>query len=92
MALCQPVSPVSWETVNKNKSGTITIYWEESKPFIFKNANQKMVGIEYEIMEGFKKLVFEEVGYDANLENAFDAIITQQQYLDYIQSGMFVFL
>ncbi|HTJ51146.1 MAG TPA: ATP-binding protein [Cyclobacteriaceae bacterium] len=44
----------SWAEVEKNHKGTIIIYWDQSKPFIFTDGQKKMAGIEYELMEGFK--------------------------------------
>ncbi|HEY8938111.1 MAG TPA: ATP-binding protein [Cyclobacteriaceae bacterium] len=44
----------SWAEVKKNHKGTIIIYWDQSKPFIFINELKKMAGIEFDLMEGFK--------------------------------------
>lgn len=67
LALAQ-VHADSWKKVSKNKKGTIFIYWEESRPFIYKNENQKLTGVEYEIMEGIKKYLHETHGIDLRIE------------------------
>jgi signal transduction histidine kinase len=57
----KPAVPQSWTTVQKAKKGVIVAYWHESRPFIFKSGG-KMQGIEYELLENFKKFLFEEYG------------------------------
>jgi signal transduction histidine kinase len=44
----------SWAQVKQKGKGTITLYWYESRPFIYKTS-LGMRGIEYELMEGFRK-------------------------------------
>ena len=43
----------SWEIVRQNKSGTINFYWNISRPFIFKNEDGTMGGVEGEILAEF---------------------------------------
>jgi signal transduction histidine kinase len=44
----------SWEDVYHNGRGDITIYWYTSRPFIYRERNGDMRGIEVEIMDSFK--------------------------------------
>src|SRR4051812_39001497 len=44
----------SWSEVKNTKRGAITVFWYESRPFIYRSA-MGMEGIEYEILEGFKR-------------------------------------
>jgi signal transduction histidine kinase len=48
----------SWTEVKTRGRGTITAYWYESRPFIYRTP-KGMEGIEFEIMEGFKKYLKE---------------------------------
>jgi signal transduction histidine kinase len=50
---------VSWQEIQKNKAGVITAYWYESKPFIYRDLNGNVAGIEYEVVEGFAKYLDE---------------------------------
>jgi len=57
-SLCQDkIVAQTWEQTNQTKNGTLTIYWYESRPFIFRNDKNELVGIELEIIEGFKKYI-----------------------------------
>ncbi|WP_018628626.1 histidine kinase [Niabella aurantiaca] len=44
----------SWHTTLARKSGTITVLWDRIEPFIYPDARGKLIGVEYELMEGFK--------------------------------------
>src|SRR5258706_10511211 len=55
ISIAQHQGTNSWDKVRSAGKGTITVYWYESKPFIYQTANGQMRGIEPEIMEGFKK-------------------------------------
>jgi signal transduction histidine kinase len=44
----------TWQEVKNSGKGSIKIYWDESKPFIFRDNTGKMAGIEGEIIAGFK--------------------------------------
>lgn len=49
----------SWEETKEKGHGTITVYWHESRPFIYKTAMGRMEGIEPEILEAFRKYLKE---------------------------------
>jgi len=44
----------SWQTVRSNKAGTITVLWDRIEPFIYPDTQGQLIGVEYELMEGFK--------------------------------------
>ena len=45
----------SWQEVLKNKAGSITVTWYTSTPFIYRDENGELAGIEYEILTGFQQ-------------------------------------
>lgn len=47
---------MSWKQIVENGGGTITIYWYESKPFIYRTTTG-IAGIEYDIIQGFQKFL-----------------------------------
>src|SRR5258705_6699508 len=55
IAMAQPQGNNTWDKARTAGKGTITAYWYESKPFIYRTAKGQMRGIEPEIIEGFKK-------------------------------------
>ena len=55
-------SSTSWKKTLASKKGSIDVYWYTTRPFIFKTPDGKLGGIEYEIMEGFRKYLKEERG------------------------------
>jgi signal transduction histidine kinase/ABC-type amino acid transport substrate-binding protein len=50
----------SWEEIRKNKEGSITAYWHESKPFIYKDASGQLRGIEFDLLQGFRDYLREQ--------------------------------
>jgi len=44
----------SWKDVLKDKKGSITVLWDDIEPFLYRNDKGDMIGVEYELMEGFK--------------------------------------
>jgi signal transduction histidine kinase len=49
------VAQNTWKEVKDNNKGTITIYWDSSKPFIYKDNSGNMAGIEADIMDDFRE-------------------------------------
>lgn len=47
----------SWEEVKKSGKGSLTVFWNEAPPFIFKTSSGQLSGIEYELIVGFKNYV-----------------------------------
>lgn len=54
----------SWAQVQQKKGGTITALWYDIDPYIFKDANGNLQGVEYELMESFVKWINREYGYN----------------------------
>lgn len=52
-----PPASTSWATARKDKKGTLVLYWYESRPFIFPTGNGALQGIEYDLVEDFKRFV-----------------------------------
>lgn len=55
--------PGSWQEVKDTGYGSITVYWYESRPFIYKTS-EGIRGIEYDLMEGFKKYLKDTYNFD----------------------------
>lgn len=45
----------NWRETLHNKKGNLIVYWYTSTPFIYENEKGQLTGVEYELMEGFKK-------------------------------------
>jgi len=52
----------SWLQVSRQKQGTITCLWYPIEPFIYRNANGELCGLEYDLMEGLKIYVRDSLG------------------------------
>ncbi len=52
----------SWKEVKEKKSGTLLIYWYESKPFIFKKVDGALQGIEFDFMQEFSSYLKNKYG------------------------------
>ena len=59
-----PPSSQSWKEAQQRGQGTIVIHWYESRPFIYANDNGEMGGIEYDLVEDFRKFLREKKGID----------------------------
>ncbi len=55
----------SWAQVYKQRGGTVKAIWFESRPFIYRDVDGKMKGIEYELVEGFAAFIRKQ--YNVNL-------------------------
>jgi len=49
----QTFSQDSWQKIKEKGSGNIIIYWETSRPFIYRDNQGNLIGIEHEIMNDF---------------------------------------
>jgi membrane-bound lytic murein transglycosylase MltF len=54
----------TWSEVKENGSGTLIVAYSENSPFIYNDAQGKMAGIEFEILEEFVQFIHEK--YSAN--------------------------
>jgi len=90
-SVAQKGNNVSWKEVKKFRKGTITVYWDESRPFIFQDASGRMRGIEPEILEGFKEYLNQYHHIDLSIEwiDAQSFGDTYQQIANGVQPGVF---
>ncbi len=58
----------TWSEVKENGDGTLVIAYSENSPFIYNDAQGKLAGIEFEIMEEFVQFIDEKYGVKLNLE------------------------
>ena len=58
----------TWSEVKENGGGTLVIAYSENSPFIYSDAQGKLAGIEFEIMEEFVRFIDEKYGIKLNLE------------------------
>ncbi|HZG23158.1 MAG TPA: histidine kinase [Chitinophagaceae bacterium] len=54
----------SWKATQTKKSGTITALWYDIEPFIYRDDKGGIIGVEYELMEGFKPFLKKAYGID----------------------------
>jgi signal transduction histidine kinase len=57
-----------WSEVKSYGSGTLVVDYSENSPFIYNDAQGKMAGIEFEIMEEFVRYMHEKYGVKITLE------------------------
>jgi signal transduction histidine kinase len=68
MVIAQPDYPdPGWADVQRTKKGSITVYWHESRPFVYRDKLGNMQGIEYDILQGFPKFLKETKGIDLRI-------------------------
>ena len=81
----------SWKTVSSQKAGTITVLWNEIEPFIYRNKNGSLIGVEYELIEGFKSFLLSHYKIDLQINwkelEKFDQIYPQVK--NSVQPGLF---
>ena len=58
----------TWSEVKENGGGTLVVAYSENSPFIYNDAQGKLAGIEFEIMEEFVRFIDEKYGVKLNLE------------------------
>ena len=58
----------TWSEVKAYGGGTLVIAYSENSPFIYNDAQGKLAGIEFEIMEEFVRFIDEKYGVKLNLE------------------------
>ncbi|HEX2532278.1 MAG TPA: transporter substrate-binding domain-containing protein, partial [Chitinophagaceae bacterium] len=57
----------SWADAKRGKKGSITVLWYDIEPFIYRNGKGGIIGVEYELMEGFKPFLKEQYGIDLSI-------------------------
>ncbi len=66
-SIAQGNSSQNWAEVKQFRKGTIEVYWFESRPFVYRQFNGKISGVEYELMEGFKTFLLENYAIDLTI-------------------------
>lgn len=64
----QEMKGISWEEIKSTKKGTLPVYWFESRPFIFKNDDGSLGGIEYDLVNSFAGFVKKQYQIDLKVE------------------------
>ena len=54
----------SWAEVKRNGTGSVTALWYDIEPFIYRDGTGGIIGVEYELMEGFKPFLKRKYGVD----------------------------
>lgn len=58
---------ITWSQFQKEKEGSITIYYRSTEPFLIVNENGTLKGLEYEMMMGFKYYLLNHYGLNLEL-------------------------
>lgn len=57
-----------WQAIMDRKRGTLKVFWFESRPFIFKTSNNKLAGIEYELIGDFSRFLQQKYGVQLTVD------------------------
>ncbi|MCI0751161.1 MAG: ATP-binding protein [Flammeovirgaceae bacterium] len=60
--------PITWHETKKAGKGSITVYWYKSQPFIYQNEDGSLGGIEFDIINRFKKYLKEKHEVDLTVD------------------------
>ncbi|MEP2023664.1 MAG: ATP-binding protein [Reichenbachiella sp.] len=58
----------TWAEIQKEKEGNLTIYYRSTEPFLIKETDGSLRGLEYEMMVGFKYFLWNKYGIRVNLD------------------------
>lgn len=70
----------SWAEVQKNGRGTLVVAYSENSPFIYKNNQSKLAGIEYDFLQ--ELIMFVSTNYNVKLELAWEHLPNFDTLLD----------
>lgn len=78
LADAQTCTGDSWQTVRTRGYGTVTALWDEIEPFIYTGKDNRLLGVEFEIMESFQAYIKKHYHADLRVEwkkaGSFDSI------------------
>jgi len=78
LADAQTCTGDSWQTVRTRGYGTVTALWDEIEPFIYTGKDNRLLGVEFEIMESFQAYIKKHYNADLRVEwkkaGSFDSI------------------
>lgn len=81
----------SWKETKANKQGVIKCLWYDIEPFIYRDGKGNVIGVEHDLMEGFKPFLKKKYGIDLKVDwvdaNSFENIYPQIR--DSKEPGMF---
>ncbi|MCU0419758.1 MAG: ATP-binding protein [Cyclobacteriaceae bacterium] len=63
-----PPHAQTWPQALASKKAAITVFWFESKPFVYRADDGSLSGIEYELMEGLRTFVNERYGVALSID------------------------
>lgn len=61
-------SDITWQAIKKKKEGSVTLYYRSTEPFLIKEADGSLRGLEYEMMVGFKYFLWNKYGIRLDLD------------------------
>ncbi|MEO9801839.1 MAG: ATP-binding protein [Reichenbachiella sp.] len=61
-------SDLTWKELKQKKDGTVTIYYRSTEPFLIRETDGSLRGLEYEMMVGFKYFLWNKYGIRLNLD------------------------
>lgn len=78
LADAQTCTGDSWQMVRTRGYGTVTALWDEIEPFIYTGKDNRLLGVEFEIMESFQAYIKKHYNADLRVEwkkaGSFDSI------------------
>ena len=75
----------TWSEVKDNGNGTLVIAYSENSPFIYKNAQGKLAGIEFEILQDFVRFIDEK--YSAKLKLEYEHLYNFESLIDTLKNS-----
>ena len=75
----------SWSEVKNNGNGTLVIAYSENSPFIYNNAQGKLAGIEFELLQDFVRFIDEK--YSAKLKLEYEHLYNFESLIDTLKSS-----
>lgn len=75
----------SWGEVMENGGGTLVVAYSENSPFIYHDAQGRLAGIEFEILQEFVRFIDEE--YDVELSLQYEHLYNFESLLDTLKNS-----
>jgi signal transduction histidine kinase len=75
----------TWSEVKANGNGTLVIAYSENSPFIYNNAQGKLAGIEFEILQDFVRFIDEK--YSAKLKLEYEHLYNFESLIDTLKNS-----
>jgi signal transduction histidine kinase len=75
----------SWSEVKDNGNGTLVVTYSENSPFIYNDAQGKLAGIEFELLQGFVTFIDEK--YGAKLTFEYEHLYNFESLIDTLKNS-----